>query len=321
MIRDGICKGLCLTALTCTLGYFLAQQVPLGWVSSSIIAGFLIANIVGLGKKYKAGIDYSEKHILSLAIILLGSQLDFTVLSGLGFETLALIILIVSFTVTLGYLIGPLFGIRKNLSLLLGVGTGVCGASAIAAASKTLNSPKEDTGLSIALVNSLGSAGIAIIPAMALAIGLGNTQAGVYIGGSLQAVGQVTAAGFAINDEVGAIATVVKMARVLLLGPLIILLGLIFASGKKGKGVGVPPFIAGFILLMVLANLNLFNEPTESALSHLTKSSLAFAMAAVGLNISLRDVMGKGSKALACASALFAIQVVMCLALTLILLS
>ncbi len=315
---DGIFRGLCLTGSACLLGYFLSKAIPIGWVSSSIVIGFLITNIAGFGKSFRAGVDFSEKHILTIAIILLGSQVDFSILFGLGLETLVLIVFIVSFAVTFGYFIGPIFKVSRGLSLLIGVGTGVCGASAIATASKTLGSSKEDTGLSIALVNAIGSIGIVIMPALALGLDLDNSQAGVLIGGSLQAVGQVTAAGFAINNEVGEIATVVKLGRVLLLGPLIIVLGLFF-SGNKDKGVGVPPFIVGFFIMMLAANLNLFNASIGVTLSFLTKFSLAFAMASIGLKIRVGDVRGKGFNAFACASSIFVIQVTICLIITSIL--
>jgi len=304
----GIAGGLILTSVACVLGYALAAFIPIGWVSTSIVVGFLWANTLGVDERFGKGIDLGEKHVLSLAIVLLGSQMDFSVLSDLGIQTMGLVVAIVASAVGLGYLLGPAFGVGRGLSILLGVGTGVCGASAIAAASKTLGSSKEDTGLSIAIVNSIGSVGIALMPALAIAFGFNAADSGILIGGSLQAVGHVTAAGFALGDEVGVIATVVKMARVLMLGPLVVILG--FMGGKKGAGVGVPSFIIGFIALMVAVNAGLIDG---GLFSFATKAALAYAMAAIGLKIRVSEVLGKGKNALACGVGLFAVQVVLCL--------
>ena len=104
---------------------------------------------------------------------------------------------------------------NKKTSLLLGVGNAVCGSSAIAAVSPVIKAEESDTGISIGVVNFLGTIGIFILPALAIKVlHFADLQASTLIGGSLQAVGQVVAAGFSVSDNVGEIATIIKMARI-----------------------------------------------------------------------------------------------------------
>ncbi len=242
--------GLLLSILIAFIAYFLAKVVPIGGVTISIIIGIVVANVFKVPSSCNVGIDYSEKIILSFAIALMGINLDFTILASLGLKTIILIIISIYITIYSAVYIGRYFKINIKLALLLGIGNGICGASAIAATAPVIKANKNFIGLSIGVVNLLGTIGIFFLPLIALIFGLNEIDSGILIGNTLQSIGQVTAAGFSISDTTGISATTVKMGRVLLLTFVVLILIYIFSKQDNDeiKVVKFPKFILFFIL-------------------------------------------------------------------------
>ena len=136
----------------------------MGSVTIAILLGIIIGNSVNLGDRFKPGITFSEKQILSMAIALMGVNLNYVILGELGFRSIALIISAMGFTIAVSRFLAGTMKSTVPLALLVGIGSGVCGSSAIAATEGIIGADEEDVGLSVAIVNFLGTIGIFLLP-------------------------------------------------------------------------------------------------------------------------------------------------------------
>lgn len=297
--------GIFLAAVIGLTSKYLAGLIPnLGGVSLAIVAGLVFRNTLGISSRFQPGIVYAKKKILALAIILMGLKLQLTVLADLGFDFILVIMIMVVSTIGLGFFIGRALGLSRSFSLLLGIGNGICGSSAIGAAAPIIAHKEREVGLSIGVVNLLGTVGIFLLPILANLLQLSAAKSGLMVGGTLQAVGQVVAAGFSISDKVGRLATVVKMGRILMLGPVV--LGLNFfkpSQLEKEEATAqtnykIPPFILGFLVFSLLGSLNLIPLGLANFLKDISKLLLIIAMAGIGLNIELSSLTKQGPTAL-----------------------
>ena len=316
-IRMHLLYGIVLCAVLGMAGKLISGYLPLGSVAIAILIGMIIGNVVKPGKKFATGITFSEKKILSLAIALMGVNLDYAILKDLGYGSIVLIIAAMGVTIGSAVLLGRVFKWKPSLALLLGIGNGVCGSSAIAATEHIIGADKEDVGLAVAVVNFLGTVGMLFLPLLGtMMLHLTDLRAGILVGNTLQAVGQVTAGGFAISDLAGQTATVVKMGRILMLTPLIFILIGVFsqktspAQQSVKKAPKVPLFILGFILFSLVATFHILPENVLKALSTISHTALLVAMAGIGLKITFGSILREGQSALTIGSLVFLIQIV-----------
>ena len=311
-----IIPGLLLTSLIALLSFYFSSFIPIGSVAIAILIGISINNtFLNQTEIFKTGISFSEKQLLSLAIILLGASLNFNKVILIPISNVIFIICIISISLLLCYLLGKIFGLNKNLSILLGIGNGVCGSSAIAGASKILDADKNDIGVSIAIINTLGAISIFILPYILINFfpHFTNEQSGFLIGSTVQAVGQVTATGFIINQEVGEYATFIKMIRIIMLGPILLFLSFLIQNKSKNNQAGlfnIPYFITGFVVFSLLVTFNFIPENLLLIIQKLSKILLVIAMAGIGLNISFRNIFKFGSKSFAIAALAFSFQMI-----------
>jgi len=308
--------GIALTLVIAVIAFLLSSYIAIGSVAIAIILGIIIANTIKLDSKYSSGITYSEKSILAFAIALMGINLDFSILASLGIGAIVLIILSMILTIYSSIIIGKILGLDKKFALMLGIGNGVCGASAIGATKAIVKAKDDEVGISIAVVNLLGTIGIFIVPTIALILGLNEVNSGILVGNTLQAVGQVLAGGFSISDSSGQSATIVKMGRVLMLTPLIVILLIVLKdnvdqSKNNSKSIlkNIPMFIIGFILLSIVASLQVLPSMIVEIIANISKYALIIAMAGIGLKITFSSIKSNGKKALILGSIVFFIQI------------
>jgi len=316
-------KGLLASIAVAGMATLITEFISFSTATVAIILGMIIGNkfyntFHAEDSEFKSGVKWAEKDLLMFAIALMGINLNFTMLANLGVQTILIIVLGMIFTIFMGIFLGKLFNLNPKLSLMIGIGNGVCGSSAIAATSGIAKVKNNDIGISIALVNLMGTIGIFLAPALAHFLGFSDIQAGVFTGNTLQAVGQAVAAGFSISDEAGHYATVVKMGRVLLLVPLVLILIYIakresHKSGEeisqKGK-IGVPSFILWFMFFSVIASLGLLPKELETLISTTSHYITLIAMSAIGLMIHFGTIVKTAGTAFKVSSILFALQLV-----------
>ena len=314
-------RGLLASIAVAIVSITITQFISFSTATIAIIVGMIIGNIFystfhAEESQFKSGVKFAEKDLLMFAIALMGINLNFTMLANLGVKTILIIVLGMVFTIFMGVLLGKLFKLNPKLSLMIGIGNGVCGSSAIAATSSIAKVKSNDIGISIALVNLMGTIGIFLAPFLAHLLGFSDIQAGVFTGNTLQAVGQAVAAGFSISDEAGHYATVVKMGRVLLLVPLVLILIYIAKKesmkeaeevSQKGK-IGIPSFILWFVFFSVIASLGLLPKEAETLIASVSHYITLIAMSAIGLMIHFGTIIKSAGTAFKVSSVLFALQ-------------
>ena len=307
--------GLILVLILALISALLAGFLPFGAVVVGISLGMLLGNLWGLKETWQIGINFAEKQILAWAIILMGVKLDFNIVKDLGLKAVAIIIISIIFTISVALILGKLFKFNPRLALLLGIGNGVCGSSAIAATEKIIGADKNEVGISVTVVNFLGVIGMFLLPLLVkFVLVFNDLQSGFLIGNTLQAVGQVVAAGFSIDETVGHTATIVKMMRILMLTPIVLSLLFYFSRRNKKTEVvvkkqGIPYFIVGFILMSLIPTLHLLSSGMIDVLGRLSHYLLLIAMVAIGLKISFKSIVKQGGKALLLGSLVFLMQI------------
>jgi uncharacterized integral membrane protein (TIGR00698 family) len=302
-------------ALACVVQFGLAPLLPnVGDVTLAIFLGMLVGNLLPSMARFDAGVGFAERRLLPLAIALLGVELQLGLLLASGLATLVVIGASVAVALVAGVVIGRLMGFSAHFSLLIGAGNGICGTAAVAAVSRVIHADDEETGIALSVVGLLGTVGILLMPLLAGALALTTVQSGMLVGGTLQAVGQVVAAGYALGAASGGLAMMVKMGRVLLLGPVVVFISSRVNRRSDGPRVQVPLFIVGFFVFSLLASLHVI-DPLLPAIKTSGKFLLLMATVGIGMHIQLRALLRSGPRALVFGVLVWMVQIAAVLAL------
>lgn len=304
-----ITLGVGFTFLIAVIGYILAlipgfdRIGPL--VAIAIILAIVYRQFFGYPETLKSGITFSSKYILRLAIILYGLQLNMQVILDNGIELVVKSIFVILLAIILMYAFSKWWKINTSLSFLLGVGTGICGAAAIAAVAPIIKAKSEDTAISIAIIALTGtvfSLGytilLPILPIDALAYS-------AWSGLSLHELAHVALAAEPAGENALAFALLAKLSRVMLLVPFCFLL--VFwmkmrtrTEKNQTSKVAFPYFLIGFIVMSVLGtyvfeSMIPLSEQTMAITSEITTFLLTSAMVGLGLNVSLKTIRQKAA--------------------------
>jgi uncharacterized integral membrane protein (TIGR00698 family) len=207
----------------------------------------------------------------------------------------------VATTIGAGVMLAPLLRQSRVFGVLSGGAVAICGVAAALAIASVLprNSANErDTILTVVSVTALSTIAMIAYPMLVAALGFDAQHAGLFLGGTIHDVAQVVGAGYMISPEAGDVATYVKMLRVAMLLPVVVVLLMVFAErGKAGDRKGpplVPVFLAGFVLLVCVNSLGLVPAPVASALNDVSRWCLVTAIAALGMKTSFRKLAAVG---------------------------
>ncbi|MEP6763709.1 MAG: YeiH family protein [Gemmatimonadaceae bacterium] len=331
--------GLALTALisVTALGTASLENRVFG---HPIIEGLVLAILLGMilrtlwkpPAQVEAGVRFAAKDLLEVAVCLLGVSVDLPMLLAAGPALAAGIVLLVILGLTFSYLLGRLAGLPRKLAILVACGNSICGNSAIAAVAPVIGADPEQVASSGAFTAILGVAVVLGLPLLVKPLGLSFYQYGVLAGLTVYAVPQVLAAAFPVSLLSGQVGTLVKLVRVLMLGPVV----LFFALRERGSGHRdasakprdksvkavsfgltkfVPWFIIGFVVLASLRSVGAipasFVEPTRAIAGWLTVA----AMAALGLECDLRAIVRAGGAIVVTVVGSLAMLIVLSLAL------
>ncbi|MGK7912360.1 MAG: YeiH family protein [Synechococcus sp.] len=310
--------GVYLCVAIAVISKLLSFYLPLGSVAIALILGIVVGNSVAIGEGLKPGIMFSEKVLLSLAIALMGVNLDYFVLRELGGRTIFLIILAIGLSTSFTVYIARIMGVKPTQALLIGIGNGICGSSAIAATNHIIKAKEEDVGIAIAIVNFLGTIGMLSLPILAkIILGFTDIQVGILIGNTLQAVGQAAAGGFSVSDTAGQTAIIVKMGRVMMLSPFLLILFVSLSSKGLPELRGeadmrkqqIPLFIFGFIFFSLLSTFNIISQTYIEFLSVVGNILLLVAMSGIALKINIFSILKNGRKVLMLGCFTFIVQI------------
>jgi uncharacterized integral membrane protein (TIGR00698 family) len=304
---------------TLLIGYPLLEPLVL-----SLILGVVLRALWSPPASADPGIAFAAKQVLETAIVLIGFSLALGSIIHAGARLVIAILLCVALAMGLGVGLGRLAGLPLKLSILIGVGNGICGNSAIAAVAPVIRARKQDVASAIALTAVLGIGVVLLLPLLIPILALGDSQYGVVAGLSVYAVPQVLAATFPVSATAGQIASLVKLTRVLLLGPVVAIFAVIFREDGEGQGRSsltfsklVPWFVIGFGVAVTLRSVGAVPEWLADLLQEVSRVLTAVAMAGLGLSVDVRSIRETGGRVAAVVLGLTVVLVTVAITLTL----
>lgn len=288
------------------------EHLALSPLVIGIILGMLFANTLRhkLPMSWNGGILFCTKILLRLGIILYGFRITFSQIGAMGLQGVVASILVVVLTLTLGYIFGvKVLGLDKETSLLTAAGSAICGAAAVLAVEGVLKNEPHKSAVAVGTVVLFGTLAMFAYP---LAYQLGWVpfdmgQEGLYIGASVHEVAQVVGAGSAIAPEVADSAIIVKMFRVMLLVPVLMVIAWMFQTQAEGekRTVVIPWFAIWFIVVAGFNSLHLLSTNVIASITLVDTFLLTMAMSALGMETHFKKFKGVGGKAMLLALVLF----------------
>jgi uncharacterized integral membrane protein (TIGR00698 family) len=303
--KHSLWMGILLSLAIATAGYSLGRLVPVvGGAVFSILLGIVIASLWRRPAGFDAGIRFTSKTILQIAVILLGFEMSIGNVLVVGRQSLWVIMITVSTAFLTVYLVGRYLNVSRTLQVMIGVGTAICGGSAIAAASSAIQADDQDISYSISTIFLFNVVAVFIFPTMGHLLGFSDTGFGMWAGTAINDTSSVVAASYAFSDLAGNFATIVKLTRSLMIVPVTLVLALSYARMHKGENLFsivkvFPWFVIGFLGAALLRSLGQVPAGLAQELAWSGKFLIMAAMAAIGLNTNLQKFITAGPKALA----------------------
>ena len=290
--------GLVLTVAIAAAAFAVHGLPGMAAVSPAIlgaIAGMVIAHAVKLPKAADAGIGFSSRTLLRVAVAMLGLQVTVPQVMALGVGGFAVSAggLIVSFVAIKA--LGRWLGVEARLAELIAAGTSICGASAVAGVNTVTEAGEDDVAYAVAMVTLFGS--VAMLAWPILGHGFDARHFGLWAGASIHEVAQVAGAAAQVGPEAVQTAAVAKLTRIALLAPLVFGLRTVKAkTGKNGAGkvVGMPWFLLVFAALVAIGSVVTIPADVKAVAAQVSSFLLAMALAGMGLKTHIKGLMAKG---------------------------
>jgi uncharacterized integral membrane protein (TIGR00698 family) len=294
--------GIAVAVIVALSAKFLEQQGFGPALVIALILGLLMSSVIGTGTA-APGVDFAGKHILALGVAFLGARLTLNDITSLGVTPALVMVTAMAATLATSWICARALGLDRHIAVVAGCATAVCGASAAVAAASVM--PKKagsetDTALIIIAVTVVSALALIVYPPIVASLHLPAAESGVILGGSIHNVPQAVAAGYTLSDAAGNAATLTKLFRVALLGPIVV--GIAFAFGTRGQGtgpkLGVPWFIIAFAVLIVIGSIVAIPPALKHAMNSASSWFLLIAIAGIGLKTSLPALRKVGPRVL-----------------------
>lgn len=247
-----------------------------------------------------AGIEFSSRTILRVGVALLGVRITAGEIASLGVAPVITVVAGVATTILAGVMLSRLLGLSRIFGVLSGGAVAICGASAALAIASVLPrraDSERDTILTVVAITALSTLAMVLYPVLVGIIGLDDTKAGIFLGGTIHDVAQVVGAGYMVSVETGDVATYVKLLRVAMLLPVVFCIALVVSRSGSGASGGtrlVPLFLVGFAALVAVNSFGLLTQPVVDAATDVSRWCLVTAIAALGMKTSFRDLATAG---------------------------
>ncbi|MEO6884685.1 MAG: YeiH family protein [Jatrophihabitantaceae bacterium] len=307
-----IAPGLAVAILLACVATAVGRLAPLlGAPVAGIVLGVLLSSSVGRHERLAAGIKFASKFVLQLAVVVLGSQLSLGQVAKVGGGSLPVMLGTLTVCLALAYWLGRRLGIATDLRTLIGVGTGICGASAIAAVSPVIKARSNDVAYAISTIFLFNVAAVLLFPPLGHALGLSQHEFGLFAGTAVNDTSSVVAAATTYGTDAGNYAVVVKLTRTLMIIP--ICLGLAALVRRRGDQIEagsrpsvaarvlhlIPWFLIGFLLVAALNTVRVIPVSSHHALAQVSLFLITTALAGIGLSTDFAGLRRAGARPLA----------------------
>jgi uncharacterized integral membrane protein (TIGR00698 family) len=314
----GILPGLALAVLVALAARLVHQSLPkgvgtiLGEVLFAVVIGLIVGNAIRLPESMRPGLKFAFHAVLRTAIVLLGATFSFRQVLQIGGKAVLLVVVLMAIALTAAHLLGRAAGIPGRLATLIGVGTAVCGNSAIAATAPVIRARDDEVSFAIATNTVFGTLAVLLYPLIGKFAHMGDAAYGTWAGTAVNDTSQVVAAGFAYGDLAGRVATAVKLTRNALMGGVILAIGIAYARSGAEVAAGsawgrikqsFPIFVVGFLVMALLNTLGFFvwlsaqvHVDVPRVLLETSRALILVALSAVGLSTRLESMRQTGLK-------------------------
>lgn len=311
--RSSMLHGILLIALFACAAFYIGdaqifKDISLSPMIIGIILGMLYANSLRnhLPETWVPGIQFCSKKILRLGIILYGFRLTLQDIAAVGTAGILVDAIVVTVTILGGVMIGKWMKMDRDLTLLTSIGSGICGAAAVLGAESTIQTKPYKTAVAVATVVIFGTISMFLYP-IAYRTGMLDLDPqlmGIYSGSTLHEVAHAVGAGNAMGGEIANVAIIVKMIRVMMLVPVLLILGWWVATkveknaseGKKAGKISIPWFALGFLAVIGFNSLDLLPAAVVDGINYFDTFLLTMAMAALGAETSIDKFKKAGAK-------------------------
>jgi uncharacterized integral membrane protein (TIGR00698 family) len=311
--------GVALAGLIATAGLLIsrmqwAETIGLSALTVSVVLGMLVGNTVfpGIAERTARGVDFSRSGLLRAGILLYGFRITFQQIVAVGWVGMVIDVIMLTSTFLLAVVIGTrLFKLDRDTAVLIGAGSAICGAAAVAATEPVLRAQAHKVSIAVATVLVFGTTAMFVYPLLYPILAMSQHAYGVFVGSTVHEVAHVVAAARSVSDSAASTAVVEKMLRVMMLAPF---LGLLSGAlrrtreshGHTGTRITIPWFAVLFVLASGVNSLRLLSSAWTAALVQVDTVMLAMAMAALGLRTHASAIRQAGARPLLLAATLFA---------------
>ncbi len=303
-----IIPGFSLVFIISIIANYLGDKFPIiGSPVFGILIGIIINNIWEKPNGTIEGINFTSKKILQWSVIVLGAGLSFNQVRQTGLESLSITLITIFVALATAYIFGKFMNIPKKMTTLIGVGTAICGGSAIGAVSPIIEADEVDIAYSISTIFLFNIIAVLIFPPLGHFIGFSDKAFGLWAGTAINDTSSVVAAGYAFSNIAGEYATIVKLTRATMIIPISFIFAIIM-SYKKKKQASLkgqvnyslfkvfPWFILWFMAASILNTLGLFKSININYINYLGKFMIVLALTAVGLSANFKKMITSGIK-------------------------
>jgi uncharacterized integral membrane protein (TIGR00698 family) len=307
-LRDHV-PGLLLAVAIGLLALLLGRWAPLiGGPVIGIVLGIVVRNLLSPGERYTTGIAFAGRKVLQWSIIALGFGLSLNQVAKTGLESLSVTLVTMTVAFLAAWLLGRWLGVHDKLKILIGVGTAICGGSAIAAVTPIIRPDDHDTAFAISTIFLFNLVAVLLFPLLGHLMHLSDLGFGLWAGTAINDTSSVVAAGYSYSHAAGDYATIVKLTRATLIIPVCLVLAFVVAAREKRKlksegGVGhfslasiFPWFILWFLVASALRTAGLIPLAVQPSIHLLAEFLIIVALTAIGLSANLRKMAASGAR-------------------------
>jgi uncharacterized integral membrane protein (TIGR00698 family) len=292
--------GLLASSIVAIAAMSLAQHYGAPVMLFALLLGMSM-NFLGTESTSKAGIEFASRTVLRIGVALLGLRITWSQVAQLGWQPVFLVVGAVVVTILVGVVVARAFGFSSNFGLLTGGSVGICGASAALALSAALpnHEMKERATLfTVISVSALSTLAMVIYPLIVHGAGMDSQAAGIFLGGTIHDVAQVVGAGYSMSQKTGDTATIVKLLRVAMLLPVILVAAMItrVQAGKTGdvRPPMLPWFAVVFAVLVAVNSLGWIPDMVRIGGQQASQWCLVVAIASIGMKTQLKELSTVG---------------------------